>query len=526
MARSAVSAPREGGATVEFVNCVHAFETEFDYVYRALKRHGVNPADAEDLAQEVFLVMWRRWADYDTTRPLRPWLAGIAFKVAHDYRRRSGREVPGGLVDAEDQAPGAEEHLASARARTLVLRALGSLPEKQRTIIVMHDLDGASMREIADILAVPLFTAYSRLRSARQAFAKSVRRLHTLAMATAGLDRLPSPQMLLRTERVPPTAPTGTRRRVVSRAKALALLPLPPQDPKSTMQPVKGTRALPFAVGGGLVAALGALALVATPLWHKDRGESAGAAARRHASSLPARLGKPASPQLAAALGRDLVGYWRFDEPSDSAVVHDRSGRGNDCPVAQIDLADHHTEGVLGGALALDGGTWVTCARPESWAALSTEISIAGWVKRPRADKGLRALVSRQQGRDNRDFFILGMAGERVVFASTPWDVKVVHELTGDLNRWVHIAATRADDGTAIIYVDGREASRVIKPRATSIEGGDNALIIGGGVNVPDPNRPTELLEGAVDELMLYGRALTPEEVAALASGAEPRVGI
>jgi hypothetical protein len=168
----------------------------------------------------------------------------------------------------------------------------------------------------------------------------------------------------------------------------------------------------------------------------------------------------------------------------------------------------------------------VTCARPESWAALSTEISIAGWVKRPRADKGLRALVSRQQGRDNRDFFILGMAGERVVFASTPWDVKVVHELTGDLNRWVHIAATRADDGTAIIYVDGREASRVIKPRATSIEGGDNALIIGGGVNVPDPNRPTELLEGAVDELMLYGRALTPEEVAALASGAEPRVGI
>jgi len=184
VARSAASAPREGGATVEFVNCVRAFETEFDYVYRALKRHGVNPADAEDLAQEVFLVMWRRWADYDTTRPLRPWLAGIAFKVAHDYRRRSGREVPGGLVDAEDQAPGAEEHLASARARTLVLRALGSLPEKQRTIIVMHDLDGASMREIADILSVPLFTAYSRLRSARQAFAKAVRRLHTLAMAT------------------------------------------------------------------------------------------------------------------------------------------------------------------------------------------------------------------------------------------------------------------------------------------------------------------------------------------------------
>jgi RNA polymerase sigma factor (sigma-70 family) len=524
VARSAASAPREGGATVEFVNCVRAFETEFDYVYRALKRHGVNPADAEDLAQEVFLVMWRRWADYDTTRPLRPWLAGIAFKVAHDYRRRSGREVPGGLVDAEDQAPGAEEHLASARARTLVLRALGSLPEKQRTIIVMHDLDGASMREIADILSVPLFTAYSRLRSARQAFAKSVRRLHTLAMATAGLDRLPSPQMLLRTERVPPTAPNGTRRRVISRAKALGLMPLPPQEPRATVQPAKGTRALPFALGGGLLLALGALVATTRP-W-VGSGERGGAAAAHHASTLPARLGKPTRPEVAAALSRELIGYWRLDESGDAAVVHDRSGKGNDCPVLQIDAAAHRTDGVMGGALTFDGGTWVTCGRPDSWAALSTEISIAGWIKRTRAERGLRALVSRQQGRDNQDFFILGVAGERLVFSSTPWDVKVVHTLSDDLGRWLHVAFTRADDGTAVLYVDGREASRVIKPRATSIEGGDNALIIGGGVNVPDPERPTELFEGAIDELMVYGRALTAEEVSALANGTEPKVGI
>ena len=91
--------------STDFLSCIGVFEAQFDYVYHALRRHGISPIDAEDLVQEVFLVMWRRWAEYDTTRPLRPWLAGIAFRVAYNYRQRSGREVPGGIVDAEDESP-------------------------------------------------------------------------------------------------------------------------------------------------------------------------------------------------------------------------------------------------------------------------------------------------------------------------------------------------------------------------------------------------------------------------------------
>jgi RNA polymerase sigma factor (sigma-70 family) len=518
VSRSATVA-RQPGPTLEFVNCVRAFETEFDYVYRALKRHGVNPADAEDLAQEVFLVMWRRWADYDSARPLRPWLAGIAFKVAHDYRRRSGREVPGGLVDAEDQAPGAEEHIASARARTLVLRALGSLPEKQRTIIVMHDLDGASMREIADILSVPLFTAYSRLRSARQAFAKSVRRLHTLAMATAGLDRLPSPHMLLRTERVPPPAPPPTRRRAVSRARALALAPLPPQQPASGPPPAHLTKALPLTLAGAAIAGLALLAVSGPSLLRAPESRRGGPG--RLAGVMPAR--HPATPQLAAALAQDVVAYWRFDEAADSAVARDHSRAGNDCELHEVKPTGAWTEGVSGQAVRLDAHGWLTCPRAQSWAGLSTDLTIAGWAKRSAGHQGLRALVSRQQGHDNKDYFLFGFSGDLLVFASNAWDVRVKHPVP-TYDRWTHVAITRAADGTAVLYVDGAEVSRTVGAPGGSIAGGSNAVLIGGGVNVPDPEMPTELFAGAIDELLIYRRALGAEEIAALAGGTEPRI--
>jgi RNA polymerase sigma factor (sigma-70 family) len=520
--RSSANVARPTGATIEFVNCVRAFEAEFDYVYRALKRHGVNPSDAEDLAQEVFLVMWRRWADYDSARPLRPWLAGIAFKVAHDYRRRSGREVPGGLVDAEDQAPGAEEHIASARARTLVLRALGSLPEKQRTIIVMHDLDGASMREIADILSVPLFTAYSRLRSARQAFAKSVRRLHTLAMATAGLDRLPSPHMLLRTERVPPPSPNGTRRRAVSRARALALAPLPPQQPRSGPPPTRLPRALPVALGAGAIAALALLAVTVGPQMTQRRaGDRPGSGRGRMASVNPAH--RPASPQVAAGLARGLLAYWRFDEQAGSKVARDRSGLGNDCVVRGRSGSPHGNDGVMGSAISLDGRDWLACGRVDTWGALSTELTIAGWVKRSSGHQGLRALVSRQQGNDSADYFLFGFNADLLVFSSSVWEVRI-RQRVPIYDRWIHVATTRAADGTAVLYVDGAEVGRTAGTRDTSIAGGPNAVLIGGGVNVPDPERPTELFNGSMDELLIYRRALTGEEIGALAGGAEPKI--
>ena len=120
--------------------------------------------------------MWRRWDDYDPTRPLRPWLAGIVFKVAHRHRLRRQRELAHGVLEEVDPAPSLEEQLEISRQRALVLQALGSLAERHRAVLVLHEMDGLTLDQVADVLEVPRSTAFSRLRVARARLAKAIRR--------------------------------------------------------------------------------------------------------------------------------------------------------------------------------------------------------------------------------------------------------------------------------------------------------------------------------------------------------------
>ena len=170
-------APAREDEVPRFTSCVRAFEEEFDYLHRALLRLGISGSDAEDLVQDVFVVMWRRWGAYQRDRPLRPWMVGIAAHLAHRHRQRRLREVFSPQPDAPDEAPLAEERLASAGARALVLRALAELPARHRAPLVLHDLDGLSVAEISQRLSVPPSTVYTRLRRARLAFAAAVQRL-------------------------------------------------------------------------------------------------------------------------------------------------------------------------------------------------------------------------------------------------------------------------------------------------------------------------------------------------------------
>jgi RNA polymerase sigma-70 factor (ECF subfamily) len=157
---------------VSFTDSFAAFDEQFDFVCRALRRHGVHARDVEDIAQDVLIVVWRRWAVYDPARPLRPWLTGIAARVAQDYLKRHRREVPEGELDPEDPHPVGEEHLESARARGAVMAALATLPERHRTPIVLHELEGLPAQQVARMMAVPISTAYTRIRRARLAFAR------------------------------------------------------------------------------------------------------------------------------------------------------------------------------------------------------------------------------------------------------------------------------------------------------------------------------------------------------------------
>jgi RNA polymerase sigma-70 factor (ECF subfamily) len=499
-----------------FLDCVGVFEDHFDYVYHALRRQGINPNDAEDLVQEVFLVMWRRWAEFDTSRPLRPWLGGIAFRVAYNYRQRSGREVPGGIVDAEDEAPSPEDRLDAHSARTLVLRVLAALPEKYRALIVSHDLDGVPMREIADTLRVPLFTAHTRLRAARLAFAKAVRRLQAVTEARMEMTEHLRAQALLAAERAAtPPAPVARRRRVVSRLRAM----VPPMFPEA---PLPVPRSVwPF----GLGAATLVIAVAGVVGW-RALGPRPRAAVPRttHAAVVrTSRTPAPLDPRSATALARGVVGYWHFDDGAGSTIAQDSSGNGNHCVLRKMRPATDWTDGPLGGAITFGGDGWLECPHPEALARVQDSMTISLWIKRTGHRNHVRALVTRQFDGTDRDRFHFGFSDDALVLRSRVQGKSTYTPFPAIRGHWLHVAATRNPQGITRLYIDGEEVRSKFSDQL-GLGGGSEPLIIGGGNNSADPGLVKEHLEGVMDELIIYDRALESEEIAALAAGTQPEM--
>jgi RNA polymerase sigma-70 factor (ECF subfamily) len=154
------------------------FEESFDYVWLSLRRLGVHDRDLEDVAQEVFVQVYRRFDDYDPSRPVRPWLFAFALRCASDWRRLARhREVGPEFGEPASPAPSADVTIARAEDVALVHRALEEVDVERRAVLILYELDEVPMKEIAVALGIPLFTAYSRLRVAREELTVAIRRL-------------------------------------------------------------------------------------------------------------------------------------------------------------------------------------------------------------------------------------------------------------------------------------------------------------------------------------------------------------
>jgi RNA polymerase sigma factor (sigma-70 family) len=162
----------------ELTQRLRLLEAELPFLRRVLLRHAVPPADAEDVAQDTVLVAARRWADYDPARPLRPWLLGIALRVAHDHRRR--RRDLREPADTPEPRLTPEEELQASRERDRLADALASLPEKHRIPVVMYELQGLSLKQMAARWSVSVSAASARLKAGRRALARSMRRQQAL----------------------------------------------------------------------------------------------------------------------------------------------------------------------------------------------------------------------------------------------------------------------------------------------------------------------------------------------------------
>jgi RNA polymerase sigma-70 factor (ECF subfamily) len=485
----------------------------------------------------VFVVMCRRWADYDPHRPLRPWLLGIAFRVARDHRKRPSRELAGGLIDPPDEAGDPERQLAAARARALVREALAALSEKQRVVMILHDLDGVTMHEIAGTLAAPMTTLYSRLYSARRSFERAVRRLERRYVLVPA-----SIEALLQIERAPDPLPAATRLRLLARTRATAVRTVPaPSQPAASVRPHgsaasrswSGNAAPRSLFARTLEVTLGVLLVGASALLISER-PSADARAAIHqepVAAAPARAPRVRPPRLAApsavlaaaiappappSLAQGLVGYWRFDESPAGGAARDLSGHATDCLPRGTRV--EWTAGRFGGAVNLTGHGWLECPDPRFGGA--PDLTVAAFIKRPRAQTGMRVIATRQLGSGARDHFFFGLQGEALTVASHVWNGPLRHPLPPAGERWVHVAAVHRD-GQVTLYVDGAPVASRRSYRGRIVRA-SSPILIGAGANGPDPAVTTQHFAGAIDELAVYDRPLYADEIAALAAGQQP----
>lgn len=160
------------------------YRAEVKSIYAFLWRLGVSESEMEDLVHDVFVTAAKRWTSYDPTRPVRPWLLGIAFRTFSDARKK---ERPRGeLPELEDPRPGPDDSVAQVQARRVLQRALATLPEERRTAFVMHELEGLSVNEVSELMGAPTPTTYSRLKLARDEVLRAVERFRRQEAARGG----------------------------------------------------------------------------------------------------------------------------------------------------------------------------------------------------------------------------------------------------------------------------------------------------------------------------------------------------
>ncbi len=125
---------------------------------------------AEDAAQETFIQAWLHLSSYQPQASLRSWLYRIAVNAATDMLRKEKRILPNALEDLPlpDPQLGPEALFFQEERAALVQKAILSLPEASRAVLVLREYEGMSYHEIASALNIPIGTVMSRLNYARK----------------------------------------------------------------------------------------------------------------------------------------------------------------------------------------------------------------------------------------------------------------------------------------------------------------------------------------------------------------------
>ncbi|HLV67110.1 MAG TPA: sigma-70 family RNA polymerase sigma factor [Polyangiaceae bacterium] len=155
------------------------YEQYFDFVWASARRLGVSPASMDDIVQDVFIVIHAKIHTLKEPSALRSWIYGIVRRTVSDHHRSQRTRAASGAVLATEPPPAPPTPFALAERNDrveLLWSLLQTLDPAKREVFLLAEVEQMTVPEIAEILQIPLNTAYSRLRAARIAFEEALAR--------------------------------------------------------------------------------------------------------------------------------------------------------------------------------------------------------------------------------------------------------------------------------------------------------------------------------------------------------------
>lgn len=155
------------------------YDTHFAFVWRNVLNRGISTSSVDDVVQEVFIVVHRKLPEFEGRASLRTWLSVIVRRVVADHVRKRGN-APAGDPLEEDRAsgaPGPGETLEKKAAVAVLDGLLAEMPEAQREVFLLHEVEELTGREIAEAVGTNENTVFTRLRAARRIFKEGLARL-------------------------------------------------------------------------------------------------------------------------------------------------------------------------------------------------------------------------------------------------------------------------------------------------------------------------------------------------------------
>jgi RNA polymerase sigma factor (sigma-70 family) len=147
------------------------FAADFASLHGFIARR-VGRSTADDLTAETFAIAFRRWEDVDPSRPVRPWLFGIASNLLCHHWRKERRMLRAyartGLDPLLAEEGASLDRLDAQNLRPVLAAALAELRHEEREVLLLRAWAQLSDTEIAESLSLPVGTVKSRLSRARE----------------------------------------------------------------------------------------------------------------------------------------------------------------------------------------------------------------------------------------------------------------------------------------------------------------------------------------------------------------------